>query len=470
MIKVDSKEYEKKIVAEKTQVLKEKRVIQYFSSNFDERPVVVSLNDSQGVNISFHLNRLAYPGIIARTFDDEYADTISVNYSSLLFNKTYHDMLANNISLKENKRLQIRGAVLPFKKAMKDFGFPEFLGNIGRFTRIFYRYKKGDGEIRGADAIKAASHPLVLYSSGANDLMRKIGTNPASIKKDLKPALGYEIGLASIIEKIEKRAPKEEIDKAIKSAKDSLKCEENNFRNCRSYIENLDFWLDRYVNCAKEIESLRNKNNNGFHNQIVEAERALDIVEKAIDPNTISEVLAGVREKIRDIYRLNNKAVICVMGIYVPPVADSELFRMVATNFNEQVEKMCAELGATYIDVSEIGRKHCFKGRNFHISPDGHEAVAHEIIEKLHDRIFGGEKIKTPRLKPKKLQKEKTGLDGLREDLCVLHAHRERKENATMYEEKRFGEIGSEIFDERYAAKQAKRDVYGEPVFLRKVL
>ena len=467
MLKINCPGYDEKIAREKEQVRREKMVIDFLSK--EGRPVVVSLNDSQGVNISLRLNRLAYPGLIVQTFEDEGVNTISHNMSSLLYNKTYQAgmFLKNNLDMGTNAQLQVRGAVAALKKAMSDFRLPRFIGNVGNLARIFYRTKKGDKDIGVADSIKNADRPLVLYSSGANDLMRMIGSNPASLKKDLNPKNGDKVNYQCVLDDVKNGADAEIISNDILWTRNKI-IEWNRgleeMRECGSNLERLDesSFIVRFVNRLFGEIGKR-------ENDILNIEKALSIIEKAYDPNTVKTVVKGMKSNIEKIYRLNPNAVICVLGIYVPTVAKGNLLDKVAREFNKATKTMCKKMGATYIDVRKIGSKYCFSGKNFHISPEGHEAIASEVLNKLYYRFFGKGKITVPNIKPEAGVVQPSGLKGLASDLKEYRVELEDKmPRDSLYESQRAKEISSEIETEERIVKQVESDLARQS-FLKKI-
>ena len=228
MLKVNSPEYLRMEKEEKRRIKRERKVLQFFSR--EEEPVVVSLNDQQGLCVGPKLNRLSYVGQIVRSLDDEGAKTISHNLSSNLFNKTYHVrmFLDNNITMQENERLQIHGTVEACKRALEDAGFPSFLGNVGYLSHLFYRVKKSDKYIRVADSIKDAEHPLILYSSGSSDLLRIIGTTPKKLKRDLNPKMGSSVGYLGLVEDAKSFESREKVSDGIVNVRGNIaKWEEN---------------------------------------------------------------------------------------------------------------------------------------------------------------------------------------------------------------------------------------------------
>lgn len=148
---------------------------------------IIGLNDSQGVNTTtlFRKGLLEY---LSKELKSKDVDSRIINAFSLMFNKTEHInyLLEANLSLEEIKDLQVNGMVSALEKAMQDFHLPKFLGKVGYVSKILYRPKKDDNKILLTDSLKESKEPIVIYSCGANDVMREAWNNPFSIGKDYK--------------------------------------------------------------------------------------------------------------------------------------------------------------------------------------------------------------------------------------------------------------------------------------------
>ena len=94
--------------------------------------------------------------------------------------------IKNNLSLEEIKLSQIYSAVSALEKVMTDIGLPKFLGKVGNVYKLIYTLKKGDEKVNIATSLKNTKEPVMIYSSGVNDLMREVGANPFGIKADYK--------------------------------------------------------------------------------------------------------------------------------------------------------------------------------------------------------------------------------------------------------------------------------------------
>ncbi len=149
---------------------------------------IIGLNDSQGVNTTSFLNKkglLEYLKLALTT--DDFSPEV-INAFSLLMNKTEHIdyFIKNNLSVEEIKLSQLYSAVTAFEKVMKDVKLPKFLGDIAYLYKLAYKVKPGDENIFITDELVNGEEPTVIYSSGANDLMREVYNNPFQLQGDYK--------------------------------------------------------------------------------------------------------------------------------------------------------------------------------------------------------------------------------------------------------------------------------------------
>ena len=154
----------------------------------DKGLLIVGLNDSQGVNTTSTFFKNGLLEYLAAALTSKELTLEVINAFSLTMNKTEHVdyFLKNNLSLEEIKLSQIYSAVSALEKVMTDIGLPKFLGEIGNVYRLIYTPKKGDENIKISSSLKEAQAPVMIYSSGVNDLMREVGANPFGIKGDYK--------------------------------------------------------------------------------------------------------------------------------------------------------------------------------------------------------------------------------------------------------------------------------------------
>lgn len=244
------------IISEKEKLDK---LINYYK---DKGLLIVGLNDSQGVNVTSTFFRKGLLEYIASALKSDELTPSVINAFSLTMNKTEHIdyFLKNNLSVEEIKLSQVYSAVSALKKVMKDIKAPQFLGEAGNLYKLVYAPKKGDENIRISTSLKEASEPIVIYSSGVNDLMRAVGANPFSIKKDFllkaeKPNYYYTL---------DKTRKPGTLKKVIGSIG-------KNFNTILSVNPNSDI----YVLGAYVPKSLQSKEMNIFRNLVISYNEAL---------------------------------------------------------------------------------------------------------------------------------------------------------------------------------------------------
>ena len=154
----------------------------------DKGLLIVGLNDSQGVNITTTFFKKGLLDYIAYALTSEELTPEVINAFSLTMNKTEHIdyFLKNNLSLEEIKLSQIYSAVSAFEKVMQDIRLPRVLGQLGNVYRLIYTPKEGDENIKISTSLEKANEPIMIYSSGVNNMMRAVGNNPFGIKASYK--------------------------------------------------------------------------------------------------------------------------------------------------------------------------------------------------------------------------------------------------------------------------------------------
>lgn len=158
---------------------------EYYKNN--KELTIIGLNDSQGVNTT-NLLKKGLLEFIAEELKDEEIKTTVIDAFSLMFNKTEHInyLLRSNPNLEEIRDLQVYGMVSALEKAMGDFYLPKCLGKVGYVSRMLHKQRDENKNIRLTDTLRDSKEPIVIYSSGANDIMREGWNNPLSIARDYK--------------------------------------------------------------------------------------------------------------------------------------------------------------------------------------------------------------------------------------------------------------------------------------------
>ena len=162
-----------------------KRLTDYYKN---DGLTIVGLNDSQGVNTTSTILKKGLLEYLASSLKTEELDPTVINAFSLLLNKTEHIdyFLKGNLSLEEIKLSRVYSVVAALEKVMTDVHLPKALGKVGYLYKVCAIPKKGDANIHITTSLKEAKEPIVIYSSGVNNLMREVGNNPFSISKDYK--------------------------------------------------------------------------------------------------------------------------------------------------------------------------------------------------------------------------------------------------------------------------------------------
>lgn len=163
-----------------------KQLVDCYKKNYGL--TIFGFNDSQGVNINSTFFKKGLLDYIADALTDDELKPSVINAFSLLMNKTEHIsyFLDANLSVEEIKLSQIYSTVEALSKVMSDLHLPKLLGQIGNVYRLVYSPKEGDKDRFLTYALRSAIEPLVIYSSGVNNLMREVGNNPFSIAKDYR--------------------------------------------------------------------------------------------------------------------------------------------------------------------------------------------------------------------------------------------------------------------------------------------
>lgn len=111
------------------------------------------------------------------------ANGLTVDMGSSLFHTTEHfDVwLGHNLTLEELDRIRFFLKASTKEEAFVEEGFKE--EKIQKWLeKIYYREKEMKGEIGIGDLIRQTKEPLILYTVGASNLMRVIGTHPELVQ------------------------------------------------------------------------------------------------------------------------------------------------------------------------------------------------------------------------------------------------------------------------------------------------
>ena len=145
--------------------------------------ILVGLNDSQGTNLSSFVGKSSFDYI------SEALGCESISAFDLTFNKLKHipQLLDADLSKEELRALQAVSTSYALRKGAQELYHAGFVGSLG--AKIINARKSGekdDDEVHITTAIREAKRPVIILSSGANDYMQRLGSNPWKIKKDYK--------------------------------------------------------------------------------------------------------------------------------------------------------------------------------------------------------------------------------------------------------------------------------------------
>ena len=157
-------------------------LIKDFYDSSDEEINIFIMNDSQGLNLNLGFWKNSYPEYLK----DELCANV-VDASSLRFNKVLHiDMLLdNNLSVAEIKKLNNEGNQYALRKFFNENGYSLISGLLSGVSSkvLTQKIEDSDYDVCVSDLLKNSYKPIVIYSSGANDLMFLANATPNSLKK-----------------------------------------------------------------------------------------------------------------------------------------------------------------------------------------------------------------------------------------------------------------------------------------------
>lgn len=164
------------------------QVVQLQEYYQDKGLTIVGLNDSQGVNVSSNIFKRGILELIANALKAGELDPIIIDAFSMLMNKTEHVdyYLRHDLSVEEIKLSQNYSAIQAFSKLLKDMHLPQSLSGIASCYSFINKTGEKDKNVRVRSLLRDSFEPTIIYSSGVNNLMRELGTNPFVLPYDYK--------------------------------------------------------------------------------------------------------------------------------------------------------------------------------------------------------------------------------------------------------------------------------------------
>lgn len=141
--------------------------------------LIVGLGDDRGVNFQKNLLLLLKETLMSDNYNIDTIDAFS-----MLFNKNRHIdyYLDHNIGTDQLKKIQMYGTENEIKHALGDKKFGTLVGVIGSYLIKSANEKN----LYLSDEIKNNKEPIIVYSSGINDIMYETEINPFSVKSKYK--------------------------------------------------------------------------------------------------------------------------------------------------------------------------------------------------------------------------------------------------------------------------------------------
>lgn len=163
---------------------------QHYQDN--DNMLIVGIGDERGVNIEKNLLLVLKELLTTEDYDINTIDA----FSTLLNKNRYIDSyLSYNISSDKLKKIQMYGLEESIKNKLNDNTLTKGLGVLGS-----YMIKSANNkELYLSDEIKNNKEPIIIYSSGINDLIDKITIQPSQIKdKYYKNRVEYDNAIKNI--------------------------------------------------------------------------------------------------------------------------------------------------------------------------------------------------------------------------------------------------------------------------------
>lgn len=166
-----------------------KIIRQHYEENLDGRLLIVGLNDDR----CYNLQKSCLTFMKEALQSGKYRIDV-FNAFSMFFNKMRHIdyYIDNNLSQKELEQIQQYGTITEVKHAIgesflgkdaEDSLFSEHIGNLAsKLLLRTYEDREDKDKFRLSSSIRNSKEPIILYSSGINDIMSEFWINPFNAK------------------------------------------------------------------------------------------------------------------------------------------------------------------------------------------------------------------------------------------------------------------------------------------------
>ena len=144
----------------------------YYKDNL----TIIGFNDLEVVNNASSFFKRDLLDYLSYFLSTDELKTIVVDAFSKIVNKTEYInyYLKSNLSIEEIKLSNVYSTVLSLEKFMINKGLPKSLGKIGYLSTFRNLINRDDDSTYITSLLEEASNPLIIYSSGYNDLKSEI--------------------------------------------------------------------------------------------------------------------------------------------------------------------------------------------------------------------------------------------------------------------------------------------------------
>ncbi|MBS7020917.1 MAG: hypothetical protein KH135_03480 [Firmicutes bacterium] len=104
----------------------------------------------------------------------------------------------------------------------------------------------------------------------------------------------------------------------------------------------------------------------------------------------LEKTISNIEKNFNHILEMNPNTKIYTLGSYVPNALRKEemnVFQTAIKNYNQALQTLCQKYHIHYINTYYIGNQFNQSSNNFHIEHKGHVALAHDILDAIHEDI-----------------------------------------------------------------------------------
>lgn len=113
-------------------------------------------------------------------------------------------------------------------------------------------------------------------------------------------------------------------------------------------------------------------------------------VNQAKNPECLNRVIDGIERNFESILAINGNTDIYTLGAYIPKVLRREdidsVFRELILEYNARLLDLCTAYNIRYINTEKFLGAYNKSEVNFHVTTEGHNALANHLLEAMHSR------------------------------------------------------------------------------------